>query len=369
MKPSTTIKAHGLPPPSCQQVWRFLICHPIVGERLPHPDRVYPTARTPRIERCHGLLSYAKSARAAVEVLAEDLGGLGYEAWFDKSLEGGQHWWDAILQEIRECDCFICCLTQDSIDSQACQLELAYAVELGRSLLPVVLDDDVQSSLLPPGLATIQHIDYTLADKTALTALSRALAGLETSTLPDPLPEPPSVPLSKLAHLKVQIDDDAPLDADAQEALFFALKGHLKDGKEREAARQRQEPRDGAAAVPMRFVPDLSQVKRGIGKVRWTDRVELPSEAVMDLGAAAIRGLGHTVKEMQPLKLIAKSNVSFFSWGEVLTVELVPLTDATTMVTIESSPAAPLQVVDWGKSVRNVTSILETMATLAADRA
>ncbi len=97
-------------------------------------------------------LSYAKSARSRVEVLGEDLSGLGYDAWFDQSLEGEQHWWDEILHQIRECNCFIFCLTRDSLDSQACQLELGYAVDLGKTLLPVLLDEDVQSSLLPPSL-------------------------------------------------------------------------------------------------------------------------------------------------------------------------------------------------------------------------
>ena len=52
----------------------------------------------------------------------------------------------------------------------------------------------------------------------------------------------------------------------------------------------------------------------------------------------------------------------------MITVELARLTETTTNVTIESSPAAPLQVVDWGKSVRNVRSILEKMAFLAAKK-
>ena len=361
-------------------------------------------------------LSYAKSARSRVEVLGEDLSGLGYDAWFDQSLEGGQHWWDEILHQIRECNCFIFCLTRDSLDSQACQLELGYAVDLGKTLLPVLLDEDVQSSLLPPSLAPIQHIDYTLADKAALTGLSRALAGLpDTPALPASLPEPPAVPVSELGHVKTRIDDEASLDADEQESLFFTLKSHLKDPQERKAARQllaslrkrrdllayladeiddalagapaepapeRHPPPSGVAAtqmqrqpqtadtiVPMRFVPDLTLVKRAWGKVRWTDRVEMPTEPLMDLAAAAIRELGYTVKEMHALKLTAKSGVSIFSWGEVLTVELARLTETTTDVTIESSPAAPLQVVDWGKSVRNVRSILEKMAFLAAKKA
>ncbi len=184
-------------------------------------------------------LSYAKSARSRVEVLGEDLSGLGYDAWFDQSLEGGQHWWDEILHQIRECDCFIFCLTRDSLDSQACQLELGYAVDLGKTLLPVLLDEDVQSSLLPPSLAPIQHIDYTLADKAALTGLSRALAGLpDTPALPASLPQPPAVPVSELGHVKTRIDDEASLDADEQESLFFTLKSHLKDPQERKAARQ-----------------------------------------------------------------------------------------------------------------------------------
>ena len=361
-------------------------------------------------------LSYAKTARSAVEVLAEDLRELGYDAWFDQSLEGGQHWWEEILLQIRECDCFIFCLTRDSLDSQACQLELEYSLDLGKAQLPVLLDEDVPSSLLPPGLAGIQHIDYTRADKVALTGLSRSLAGMpDAPALPASLPEPPAAPVSKLGRMKVRIDDEAPLDPDEQETLFFTLKSHLKDPRELEAARQllaslrkrrdllayladeiddalakapaetvperhappsvvaatqmQREPTVADSALPTRFVPDLTLVKRHFGKVRWIDRVEMPTGPLMDIAAAAIRELGHTVKELQPHKLTAKSGASLLSWGEVLTVELVQLTETTTSVTIESSPAAPLQVVDWGKSVRNVHSILERMASLSAEKA
>lgn len=53
----------------------------------------------------------------------------------DQELSGGQVWWAQILEWIRACDVFLCTLAPESLASEACRCELAYAVALGKPIL------------------------------------------------------------------------------------------------------------------------------------------------------------------------------------------------------------------------------------------
>ena len=113
--------------------------------------------------------------------------------------------------------------------TQACKLELKYAADLGKPLLPVLLSREVNPNFLPKPLAEIQFIDYCKQDKSAAFALMRALAEMPVaSALPDPLPDPPPVPLSYLGDLRERIDSPQPLNFQAQIALAYELKDYLQ---------------------------------------------------------------------------------------------------------------------------------------------
>ncbi|MFL5039863.1 MAG: toll/interleukin-1 receptor domain-containing protein, partial [Xanthobacteraceae bacterium] len=60
-------------------------------------------------------ISYSRADLDAVNVLVQDLEGLGYEPWFDQALTGGQRWWDNILSQIRNCEFFVSTLTPESL--------------------------------------------------------------------------------------------------------------------------------------------------------------------------------------------------------------------------------------------------------------
>lgn len=73
----------------------------------------------------------------------------------------------------------------------------------------------------------------------------------------------------------------------------------------------------------------------------------------------AISQLGLQVKSNDNTgKIIAKSRLSFFSWGEIITIELSKFSSLTE-VTISSRCRLATQIVDWGKNRRNVQSIVD----------
>ena len=50
---------------------------------------------------------------------------------------------------------------------------------------------------------------------------------------------------------------------------------------------------------------------------------------------------------------------TFTSWGEKITITLIPTAEMTTSVTILSECGMPTQVIDWGKNRQNVCNIYE----------
>ena len=143
----------------------------------------------------HSFVSYSHVDAEIVGRLERDLEGLGWTAWCDRELSGGQRWWDGILDNIRQCDVFVFAMSTSSLRSAACQRELEYAGALGKPVLPVLVGEPVPDGLLPPVLSETQRVDVRAGDAAAAIALGRALMQVPPAPpLPDPLPEPPAVP-------------------------------------------------------------------------------------------------------------------------------------------------------------------------------
>ena len=177
-------------------------------------------------------VSYSRNNIDAVTQLVKDLQDVGFNAWHDQTLTGGQKWWDSILASIRDCDIFIFALSKESWDSEACHSELSYVVELGKPLLPVLVSDGVHLSLLSAPINELQVTDYRQRDKAAAFALLKAINSVPAAPpLPDPLPAPPPVPLSYLGALKDRIDSSTQLSAQEQNLLFLEIEGAIDKGR------------------------------------------------------------------------------------------------------------------------------------------
>jgi hypothetical protein len=177
-------------------------------------------------------ISYSRADLEAINVLVQDLEGLGYEPWFDQALTGGQRWWDNILSQIRDCEFFVCTLTPESLESQACKRELDYALRLGKPVLPLLLSNKIELNSLPRVLSELQIVNFALQDKQALHALGKAIRNLPRAVaLPDPLPEPPPVPISYLTTMKEKIETPPELEYAEQIALVIELRDHFREGR------------------------------------------------------------------------------------------------------------------------------------------
>jgi len=145
-------------------------------------------------------ISYSRTDKAFVEQLADLLHKEAKEdVWFDQRLVGGVHWWPTILEEIRNCGCFIMVVSPNSIASIFCQAELNYAIALNKPIIPLLYLDMIS----PQALRKLQHEDVRgLPPERILNRVQQALVQVEKDyqarryDLPSILPPPPAEPQS-----------------------------------------------------------------------------------------------------------------------------------------------------------------------------
>jgi hypothetical protein len=213
-------------------------------------------------------ISYDRAHQDVVKRLVQDLRDDEHETWFDQKLEGGQPWWDTVLSEIRKSEIFLTALTPESLESQACQRELKYALDLKRPVLPIRLSAAVRPEFLSSCIHELQVVDYFEQDVQTLKSLQRAIKKLSKAPpLPDPLPEPPAIPVSYVVNLSNLIDSDSDLNKDQQMKLVFELRKHYHDGRpanEIVPLVHRLKKRDDLLAKVQRDLDDLlAEIERG----------------------------------------------------------------------------------------------------------
>lgn len=176
-------------------------------------------------------VSHSSTDATTVRALVDNLESAGGRVWLDQDLTGGEAWWSAILNQIRGCSVFVFALSENSLNSEACLLELKYARDLGRAILPVQIGD-------LPGLRdhiifSYQSIDYRQPTASAGIALARAVHEREQNVppLPDPLPDPPPIPYEYLMLLGTAIQGRTPLSFNEQDSIVRQLRQALRDEK------------------------------------------------------------------------------------------------------------------------------------------
>lgn len=104
----------------------------------------------------HLFISYARIDRPVCVRIAGLLGV--HEVWYDQRIFGGQHWWSAIRRRLEWCDAMIYLLSPDSVASEYCQREYKIAKDLGKPVIPVLINED---TVVSDDLREIQYIDLS----------------------------------------------------------------------------------------------------------------------------------------------------------------------------------------------------------------
>jgi len=85
--------------------------------------------------------------------------------------------------------------------------------------------------MLPPALSAINFVEYLKPDdKASSIALARSLSAIsDFKPLPDPLPEPPEVPISYIGDLARKIEDSSELSKEEQSDLLMDIESLLDE--------------------------------------------------------------------------------------------------------------------------------------------
>ena len=84
-------------------------------------------------------ISYSRRDQEFVTRLASDLDAQVAGVWFDQSsIQLGEKWHDEIMEGIRDCKAFILVLSPDSMESRYVREEVNKALELGKTIFPVI---------------------------------------------------------------------------------------------------------------------------------------------------------------------------------------------------------------------------------------
>jgi iron(II)-dependent oxidoreductase len=84
-------------------------------------------------------ISYSRDDKAWVALLWQALRDENFDAWMDRFIDPVANWWETILKNIYDADCFIYVMTPKSIESPYCQAELNYALDRGVPVLALML--------------------------------------------------------------------------------------------------------------------------------------------------------------------------------------------------------------------------------------
>lgn len=103
-------------------------------------------------------ISYSRVNKEFAGKLAKELRNDGFPVWFDLlDIPTGSRWDDEVEKALRECPIFLIILTPAAINSENVKDEIGYAIDHGKRILPVLLENcDV-----PLRLRRFQYVDFT----------------------------------------------------------------------------------------------------------------------------------------------------------------------------------------------------------------
>lgn len=103
-------------------------------------------------------ISYSRINSDFTVRLAKDLRNAGYDIWLDQlDIPTGARWDDEIERALEACTTFLIVLSPGSIQSQNVKDEIGYAIDTGKQILPVVLEN----CKVPFRLRRFQYVDFT----------------------------------------------------------------------------------------------------------------------------------------------------------------------------------------------------------------
>lgn len=118
-------------------------------------------------------ISYSRKDTEFVRRLVTSLEALGRDVWVDfDDIPFATDWWEEIVNGIEESNVAVFVISEDSLRSQVCSLELAHIFKINKRLIPIVARDDKsaygdgnQSLIAPRKIMALNWIFFTDPEK------------------------------------------------------------------------------------------------------------------------------------------------------------------------------------------------------------
>lgn len=142
-------------------------------------------------------VSYSRKDKEFALEFAGELKSAGYSVWLDQlDIPAGARWDDEVEKALHEYEIFLIILTPASVSSENVKDEIGYAIDHGKHIMPVLLEECV----IPLRLRRFQYVDFTKMEfnegiKRAKQLLESLLKEQSTPTIKTKLdPAPQKVP-------------------------------------------------------------------------------------------------------------------------------------------------------------------------------
>jgi hypothetical protein len=160
--------------------------------------------------QAHTFISYSRVNKEFALELAKELKSAGFLVWLDQlDIPTGARWDDEIEKALHNCQIFMVILTPASISSENVKDEIGYAIDHGKRILPVFLEE----CAIPLRLRRFQYVDFTKTEfdygvkrakqllekliNEPATAVASIISETETEKVPKVIHKPSAPPPDK----------------------------------------------------------------------------------------------------------------------------------------------------------------------------
>lgn len=159
-------------------------------------------------------ISYSRKDKEFALKFARELKSAGYHVWLDQlDIPTGARWDDAVERALHECEIFLIILTTASISSENVKDEIGYAIDHGKRIVPVLLEE----CEIPLRLRRFQYVDFS--EMKFGEGIKRAEQLLENFLSDQPIPVPTKTLPEAQEILKTRVATDQSLPAQKNSLL------------------------------------------------------------------------------------------------------------------------------------------------------
>jgi len=109
-------------------------------------------------------ISYSRKDIAFARILHEALAENDLETWIDwQNIPPSADWLTEVYEAIEQADCFIFIISETSVISEVCNLEISHAAKHNKRLIPIVVNE-IEPSKVPVPLAALNWIFFQEGD-------------------------------------------------------------------------------------------------------------------------------------------------------------------------------------------------------------